>query len=184
MSEVTQVLSAIERGDSAAAQQLLPLVYEELRKLAASRLARENPGITLQATALVHEAYMRLVGGDETRHFHGRGHFLAAAAEAMRRVLVDAARRRRSLRRGGDRQRLDLLDGDLAALPVDDELLDLDEALTRLQTLDAQAAEVVKLRVFAGMTVEETAAQLEISPRTAKRAWAYARAWLGRELAG
>ena len=183
MSEVTRILSAIEQGDPTAAGQLLPLVYDELRLLAARKLAGEASGQTLQATALVHEAYVRLVDVEEVRLWNSRGHFFAAAAEAMRRILVEAARRKGSRRRGGERRRCELLDGDLVTCPVSDELLDLDEALSKLGSADAQAAEVVKLRVFAGMTVEEVAEHLGISPRTAKRSWAYARAWLGRELA-
>jgi RNA polymerase sigma factor (TIGR02999 family) len=182
MTEVTRILSAIEQGDPQAAEQLLPLVYGELRRLAARKLAREAPGQTLQATALVHEAYLRLVDVEKAQHWNSRGHFFAAAAEAMRRILVENARRKASDRQGGERRRCELLDADLVAGPISDELLDLDEALTRLSIMDAQAAEMVKLRVFAGMTVHEVAEHLGISPRTAKRSWAYARAWLGREL--
>jgi RNA polymerase sigma factor (TIGR02999 family) len=183
MSEVTRILSAIDQGDPTAAEDLLPLVYDELRLLADRKLAGEASGQTLQATALVHDAYLRLVDVEEARHWNSRGHFFAAAAEAMRRILVEAARRKGSRRRGGERRRCELLDGDLVTCPVNDELLDLDEALSKLGSADAQAAEVVKLRVFAGMTVEEVAEHLGISPRTTKRCWAYARAWLGRELA-
>jgi RNA polymerase sigma factor (TIGR02999 family) len=183
MSDVTRLLSAIEQGDPRAAEELLPLVYDELRALAARRLAREQPGQTLQATALVHEAYLRLVG-DLDPGWNGRGHFFAAAAEAMRRILVEAARRKRSDRLGGGRERCELRDDDPPAAPVGDEVLDLDAALTRLAAVDPRAAELVQLRVFAGMTVEEVAGHLGISPRTAKRSWAYARAWLGRELGG
>ena len=183
MNEVTRILCAIEQGDPKAAEGLLPLVYDALRKLAAARLADEMPGQTLQPTALVHEAYLRLVGDGRSREWNSRGHFFAAAAEAMRRILVEAARSKGSRRRGGERRRCELLDGDLVTCPVSDELLDLDEAISKLRSADAQAAEVVKLRVFAGMTVEEVAVYLGISPRTAKRSWAYARAWLGRELA-
>jgi RNA polymerase sigma factor (TIGR02999 family) len=182
MSEVTRILSAIEHGDPSAAEQLLPLVYAELRQLAAQKLAQEKPGQTLQATALVHEAYLRLVDVKQVQSWNSRGHFFAAAAEAMRRTLVEAARRKGSLRRGGARRRCDLPEGDLAASPVLDQVLDLDEALGKLQAADPQAAELVKLRVFAGLTVEEAAQALGVSPRTAKRTWAYARAWLGREL--
>ena len=184
MSDVTQILSQIESGDPSAAEQLLPLVYDELRKLAAARLAQEKPGQTLQATALVHEAYLRLVGPNQhAAPWDSRGHFFAAAAEAMRRILVDAARRKSSQRRGGKRQRYDLLDNDVPASPVDyDQILDLDAALDRLSAVDAQAAELVKLRVFAGMTIDEVAQFQGVSPSTAKRTWAYARAWLGREL--
>jgi RNA polymerase sigma factor (TIGR02999 family) len=182
MDQVTRILSAIEHGDPRAAAELLPLVYEELRKLAAEKLAHEKPGQTLQATALVHEAYLRLVGTQDPG-WSGRGHFFAAAAEAMRRILVENARRKRGERHGGGLQRCELLEGDQVATPVSDDLLDLDAALCRLALVDAQAAELVKLRVFCGMTVDEVAASLAISPRTAKRSWAYARAWLGRELA-
>lgn len=182
MSDVTRILSQIESGESAAAEQLLPLVYDELRKLAAQRIVHEKPGQTLQGTALVHEAYMRLVDVDKAQHWDSRGHFFAAAAEAMRRILVDAARRKRTQRRGGIRQRLELLDEDLITAPVSDELLDLDEALNKLNYIDARAAEIVKLRVFAGMTIEEVAKAEGISVRTANRAWAYGRAWLGRKL--
>jgi RNA polymerase sigma factor (TIGR02999 family) len=182
MNQVTRILTAIEEGDSLAAERLLPLVYDELRKLAASRLAREKAGQTLQATALVHDAYLRLVGGDEPRSWNSRGHFFAAAAEAMRRILVEAARKRHSLRRGGGRTRRDLLDGDLLTYGVNDEILDLDAALTKLGAIDAPAAELVKLRAFAGLTVEEAAEHLGVSPSTVKRSWAYARAWLAREM--
>ena len=176
MNEVTRILSAIEQGDPHAAEKLLPLVYEELRQLAAQKLAQEKPGQTLQATALVHEAYLRLVDADKAQNWDSRGHFFAAAAEAMRRILIDAARRKRSQRRGGAGQRQELLEGDLIAAPLNDSLLDLDEALSKLGTVDQQAAELVKLRVFAGMTIEEAAHCQGVSPRTAKRTWAYARA--------
>jgi RNA polymerase sigma factor (TIGR02999 family) len=182
MNDVTRILSSIELGDVRASEQLLPLVYDELRKLAAQRLAQEKPGQTLQATALVHEAYLRLVDGEEVGRWDSRGHFFAAAAEAMRRILVDAARRKRSERHGGRRQRSELLDCDLTSEPIGDDLLDLDEALSRLNGIDDRAAELVKLRVFAGMTVEDVAQHLGISPRTAKRSWAYGRAWLMREM--
>jgi RNA polymerase sigma factor (TIGR02999 family) len=182
MNDVTSILTAIEQGDPKAAEQLLPLVYDELRKLAAQRLAHEKPGQTLQATALVHEAYLRLVGSDDPG-WNSRGHFFAAAAEAMRRILIDEARRKRSERHGGERQRCALLEGDRVTMPVCDDLLDLDAALTRLALVEPQAVELVKLRVFGGMTIDEVAAHLGISPRTAKRSWAYARAWLGRALA-
>ena len=183
MSDVTRILSQIESGDPSAAEQLLPLVYNELRQLAASKLAREKPGQTLQATALVHDAYLRLVDSDIAQHWDSRAHFFAAAAESMRRILIDLARQKLSDRRGGGWQRCDLSDADRNAVPVSDELLDLDDALTRLAAVDPPAAELVKLRVFAGMTVDEAASLQGISPRTAKRNWAYARAWLGRELA-
>ena len=181
MSEVTHILAAVERGEPHAAEELLPLVYKELRKLAAQRLAKEKSGQTLQPTALVHEAYLRLVGGQE-QDWDSRGHFFAAAAESMRRILVEAARRKRAHRRGGTKLRRDLLEGDLVAAPISDELLDLDEALSDFAAIDSQAAELVKLRIFAGATVDEAAQFLRVSPRTAKRTWAYARAWLGRRL--
>jgi RNA polymerase sigma factor (TIGR02999 family) len=184
MADVTQLLDAAAAGDPKAAEELLPLVYDELRKLAAARLAEERPGQTLQPTALVHEAYVRLVGGDRPRGWDGRGHFFGAAAEAMRRILVDSARRKRAARHGGAARRVDLLEADAVAPPDGDDLLDLDEALAEFAAIDPQAAELVKLRVFAGMTVEDAARALGVSPRTAKRGWAYARAWLGRRLAG
>ena len=183
MDAVTKALAAIGRGDPQAAGQLLPLVYEELRKLAAQRLAQEKPGQTLEATALVHEAYLRLVDTEKVQHWNSRGHFFAAAAEAMRRILVDQARRKQSQRRGGLLGRFELRDDDRVDVPVDDELIDLDEALAKLASADPQAAELVKLRVFAGMTIEEAAQAQGTSARTAKRNWAYARAWLGRRLA-
>src|SRR6516165_3108674 len=182
MTDVTGILLDIEQGNPKAAEQLLPLVYDELRKLAAQKLAHEKPGQTLQATALVHEAYLRLVGGEPDAHWNSRGHFFAAAAEAMRRILVDQARRKRSQRRGGMHGRCELRDDDRVEIPVDDELLDLDEALAKLASADPQAAELVKLRVFAGMTVEEVARVQGVSVRTVKRNWVYARAWLGRQL--
>src|SRR5579864_3391643 len=169
MSEVTRILSAIEQGDPHAAEQLLPLVYEELRKLAAQKLAQEKPGQTLQATALVHEAYLRLVDNEKAQQWNSRGHFFAAAAEAMRRIVIDRVRHKRSQRQGGTRLRRELSDEDLVEMPFDDELIDLDEALSRLSVADPQAAELVKLRVFAGMTVEEIAEVQGISPRTVKR---------------
>jgi RNA polymerase sigma factor (TIGR02999 family) len=183
MSEVTRILSAIEQGDPHAAAQLLPLVYEELRQLAAQKLAQEQPGQTLQATALVHEAYLRLVDTEQAQHWNGRGHFFVAAAEAMRRILIEQVRRKRSQRQGGARRRCELSDEDRVEIPLGDEAVDLDEALSKLSSTDPQAAELVKLRVFAGMTIEEVAEVQGVSPRTVKRNWAYARAWLGRELA-
>jgi RNA polymerase sigma factor (TIGR02999 family) len=182
MHDVTRILSAIEHGDPRAAEQLLPLVYDELRRLAAQKLAREKPGQTLQATALVHEAYLRLVGSEDPG-WNSRGHFFAAAAEAMRRILIDQGRRKRSERGGGGWERYEISDGDRVTVPTSDKLLDLDAALTKLDLVEPQAAALVKLRVFAGMTIGEVARHLGISPRTAKRSWAYARAWLGRELA-
>jgi RNA polymerase sigma factor (TIGR02999 family) len=184
MSDVTRILSAIEQGDPSAAEQLLPLVYDELRKLAASRLAQETPGQTLQATALVHEAYLRLIGPDDQAQWENRGHFFAAAAEAMRRILVDAARRKGAIRHGGELVRLQL-EPDLAAAPeVREDLIALDEALARLAVEDPLKAELVKLRYFAGLTLPEAAAALGISERTAGRQWAFARAWLRREIEG
>jgi RNA polymerase sigma factor (TIGR02999 family) len=184
MKDVTQVLSAIEQGDPQAAEQLLPLVYDELRRLAADKLARESPGHTLDATALVHEAYLRLVGAEQARRWDGRGHFFAAAAEAMRRLLVDRARRRRSRKRGGDRARVEFDEAGLAAAECPDEVLAVDEALAGLAAADAQAAELVKLRYFAGLSIPEAAEALKMSPRSADRLWAYARAWLRRAVAG
>jgi RNA polymerase sigma factor (TIGR02999 family) len=178
MSEVTRMLSAIEQGDPRAAEQLLPLVYEELRKLAAQRLAQEKPGQTLQPTALVHEAYLRLVDADQARDWNGRGHFFAAAAEAMRRILVESARRKLRLRHGGDLQRRDLDGLDLSSAQTPEELVAVSEAVDRLAQANAQAAELVKLRFFAGLTNEEAARELGVSSRKATQVWAYARAWL------
>ncbi len=181
MSDVTRILSQIESGDSNAAERLLPLVYDELRKLAAQRLAQEKPGQTLQATALVHEAYIRLVDVKEAQHWNSRGHFFGAAAEAMRRILVESARRQRSERHGGLHQLHDLLEADPVAQPAGD-ILELDEALEKFAQVEPKIAELVKLRFFAGITVDEAAEILSISPRTAKRGWAYARAWLRRQI--
>jgi RNA polymerase sigma factor (TIGR02999 family) len=183
MNDVTRILSAIEHGDPRAAEQLLPLVYDELRKLAAQKLAHEKPGQTLQATALVHEAYLRLIGPDETRSWDGRAHFFAAAAESMRRILVEDARRKRTLRRGGDRRRRDFDLAEPAAPERADDLLALDDALDALAAKDQRKAELVKLRYFAGLTMEQTAQALGISPATAHRDWNYARAWLHRAIA-
>ena len=177
MNGVTQILSAIEQGDPHAAEQLLPLVYEELRQLAAARLALEKPGQTLEATALVHEAYLRLVGADAQQPWDSRGHFFAAAAEAMRRILVDNARRKRGLKHGGDRHRQPLDPDSIAAPEAVDDLLALDEALTRLAATEPKVAELVQLRYFAGLTIPQAAAQLQISPRTADAWWSYAKAW-------
>ena len=174
MNDVTRILSAIGQGDPRAAEQLLPLVYEELRRLAAQRLAQEKPGQTLQATALVHEAYLRLVGADQP--FANRGHFFAAAAEAMRRILIDRARARRSLKRGGDGRRV-ALDG-VAAPDPDDRLLALDEALTQLAGVDPLAARVVEMHHFAGMAHDQVAAALDVSVYLARQKWTFARAWL------
>jgi RNA polymerase sigma factor (TIGR02999 family) len=184
MSDVTYILSAIEHGDPHAAAQLLPLVYEELRKLAAQKLAQERPGQTLQGTALVHEAYVRLVDVDRAQHWNSRGHFFAAAAEAMRRILVENARRKGGCKHGGGRTREDLDEERLVALQVPEDLLALDEALCQLTTTDPQAAELVKLRYFAGLTVQQAAAALGVSPRTADFLWAFARAWLLRRIEG
>jgi RNA polymerase sigma factor (TIGR02999 family) len=178
MTEVTRILSQIEHGEHAAAEQLLPLVYEELRRLAAHRLAHESPGQTLQATALVHEAYVRLVGGEQKQQWSSRGHFFAAAAQAMRRILVDQARQKRSLRGGGNRQRLELSLVEPAVDAKQLDLLALDEALEHLAERDSRAAELVKLRFFAGLTVAEAAKALGVSLATAENDWAYARSWL------
>jgi RNA polymerase sigma factor (TIGR02999 family) len=177
MSEVTRILWAIEQGEPHAAEELLPLVYEALRQLAAQKLAQEKPGQTIQATALVHEAYLRLVGADSQQPWDNRGHFFAAAAEAMRRILVENARRKRGLKHGGDHRRQPLDPEYIAAPEAADDLLALDEALTRLAATEPQVAELVKLRYFTGLTVPEAAAQLQISPRTADAWWSYAKAW-------
>jgi RNA polymerase sigma factor (TIGR02999 family) len=184
MSEVTRILSAIEQGDSHAAEQLLPLVYDELRKLAARKMAQEGPGQTLQATALVHEAYLRLVDVEVIQHWDSRGHFFAAAAEAMRRILVERARHKRSLKAGGDHQRIDLPDVGLAMNGPSDNLLALEEALQKLEKKDKRKAELVKLRFFAGLTNEQAAQVLGISASTADNDWAYARSWLRLEIDG
>jgi RNA polymerase sigma factor (TIGR02999 family) len=179
MNEVTRILTAIELGDAHAAEQLLPLVYDELRRLAAQKLAQEKPGQTLQATALVHEAYLRLVGGEQTRDWDGRRHFFAAAAEAMRRILIDRARHKQSRKAGGARRRLDLDDIEPALEEGNgDRLLALDEALRQLEAEDPRKAEVVKLRFFAGLTAEQAAVALGVSTSTAEKDWAYARSWL------
>jgi RNA polymerase sigma factor (TIGR02999 family) len=183
MFDVTQILLQIESGDPHAAEQLLLLVYEELRKLAAAKLAHEKPGQTLQATALVHEAYIRLVDVDHTRQWNSRGHFFAAAAEAMRRILVERARQRQSGKRGGDWCRVDQDVGDLPDTQRADKLIALDEALARLDQIDPAKAQLVKLRYFAGLTNREAAEALGVSVTTADRYWAYARAWLQREMA-
>jgi RNA polymerase sigma factor (TIGR02999 family) len=182
MNEVTRILNAIEHGDASAADQLLPLVYEELRTLAAQRLAHEKPGQTLQATALVHDAYLRLVGGDGQGHWNNQGHFFAAAAEAMRRILVESARRKRRIKRGGQLQRLDINTIECRAEFPDDDLPAIDEALTRLEATDSEAAALVKLRYFAGLTMPEVAAAMGVPLRTAERNWTFARTWLKREL--
>jgi RNA polymerase sigma factor (TIGR02999 family) len=182
MNSVTKLLSDIEHGDSDAARQLLPLVYGELRKLAAQRLAHEKPGQTLQATALVHDAYIRLVDVKKVQQWNSRGHFFAAAAEAMRRILVERARHKHRVRHGGGLHRVDLDSLLHDSSEADGDLLVLDEALERLATEEKEAAEVVKLRYFAGLTIEETALALNISVRTVNRHWAYARAWLYQQL--
>jgi RNA polymerase sigma factor (TIGR02999 family) len=178
MNEVTQILSAVEQGDPKAAEQLLPLVYRELRNLAAQRLAQEEPGQTLQATALVHEAYIRLVDVDKAQHWDSRGHFFAAAAESMRRILLNRARDRKRLKRGGDLKRIDLDQIELALDTPDEELVALDEAIERLEHEDPLCAGLVKLRFFAGLNLGEAAHLLGITRRVADRHWAYARAWL------
>jgi RNA polymerase sigma factor (TIGR02999 family) len=181
MSDVTRILEAAQQGDPGAADQLLPLVYEELRRLAAHKMANEAAGQTLQPTALVHEAWLRLVG-NENRKWDGRGHFFAAAAEAMRRILIDRARRKRAVRHGGDQQRVDIQEMDLASPSTDDQLLAVSDALDKLAAQHKVEAELVKLRYFVGLTNDEAAEVLGISPRTAKYYWTHARAWLFREI--
>jgi RNA polymerase sigma factor (TIGR02999 family) len=183
MTDVTRVLNAIEQGDPQASAELLPLVYDELRKLAAQKMAQEAPGQTLQATALVHEAYLRLVDVKQAQQWNSRGHFFAAAAEAMRRILVENARHKRRLKRGGNCERLDFAGLDIAIEGPCDDLVALDEALDKLAEKHPEKAELVKLRYFAGLTVTEVAAMLGISTSTADRHWTYARAWLYRSLA-
>jgi RNA polymerase sigma factor (TIGR02999 family) len=182
MSDVTQVLYAIEQGDPHAAGRLLPLVYDELRKLAAQKLAREQPGQTLQATALVHEAYLRLVDGEKARRWNSRGHFFAAAAEAMRRILVEQARRRNALKRGGQAGREELQESALVAPQPDEEVLAVHEALEQLAAIDPLAANLVQLRFFAGLNMSEAAEVLGMSVRSAHGVWAYARSWLHRKM--
>jgi RNA polymerase sigma factor (TIGR02999 family) len=183
MNDVSELLAAIDQGDVHAASQLLPLVYDELRRLAAQRLAHEKPGQTLEPTALVHEAYVRLVGGPDV-HWNSRGHFFAAAAEAMRRILIERARRKRTAKHGGDRSREKLEDDAFADAEPREDLLALDEALTKLAATNRQAAELVQLRYFAGLPLADAAEALGMSPRSAGRLWAYARAWLRREIEG
>lgn len=183
MNDVTQILSRIETGDLAAAEQLLPLVYDELRKLAAARLAHEKSGQTLQATALVHDVYLRLVDGDTSSHWNSRGHFFAAAAEAMRRILIENARSKKRMKRGGGRLRVELDEACLVTDTPSDDLLALNEVLERLASETPARAELVKLRYFAGLTIEEAATAMNISPATAKRYWTYSRAWLYHALA-
>lgn len=182
MSDVTRILSQIEVGDASAAEQLLPLVYEELRKLAASRLANEKPGQTLQATALVHDAYLRLVRQPDKPNWQTRGHFFAAAAEAMRRILVESARRKQREKHGGLLHRVELPEEGVADTPRGEQLILLDDALSRLKSLRPQAAQIVQLRFFGGQTVEEAAAIAGVSERTARRLWIFAQAWLRREM--
>lgn len=183
MPQITKILKRIEQGNLSAANELLPLVYDELRRLAGRKMKNELTGQTLQPTALVHEAYMRLVGNEDSTEWENRGHFVAAAAEAMRRILIENARQRMSLKRGGNRNKFEIREDD-AILDSDqvDELLDLDAALTKLAQTEPEVAKIVELRFFAGLSVEESAKALGISERTNKRNWAYARAWLGREL--
>jgi RNA polymerase sigma factor (TIGR02999 family) len=182
VSEVTQILERVEHGDAKAAEVLLPLVYEELRRLAAHRMANEAAGQTLQATALVHEAWLRLVGKEEPARFQNRAHFFAAAAEAMRRILIDRARRKHAIRHGGDQQRMAIQDVDIAAPGDEDQLLAVSEALDKLAMQHKEEVELVKLRYFMGMTNDAAAEVLGISPRTAKYYWTHARAWLYREV--
>jgi RNA polymerase sigma factor (TIGR02999 family) len=181
MSDVTRILNAIERGDAKATDELLPLVYEELRLLAAQKLSHELPGQTLQATALVHEAYLRLVG-DEPQSWENRGHFFAAAAEAMRRILIENARRKKRLKHSDGRERVDLVEVDIASDKAVDDLLALDEALVKLTREDAVKAQLVQLRYFAGLTLEQAAEVLAISRATACRYWSYVQAWLFHEI--
>jgi RNA polymerase sigma factor (TIGR02999 family) len=181
MTDVTRILNAIEQGDEKAADKLLPLVYEELRRLAAYKISHEPPGQTLQATALVHEAYIRLVGS-EAHNWRGRTHFFDAAAEAMRRILIDNARRKQRLKHGGDKKKVDLHDIELTISAPSDDLIALDEALDRLAKMDKIKADLVKLRYFAGLTLEQAADLLNLSERTAKRYWVHARAWLYRQV--
>ncbi len=181
MSDITRILHSIEYGDPKATDELLPLVYEELRRLAAQKMAHEAAGHTLQPTALVHEAWLRLAG-EENQKWDGRGHFFAAAAESMRRILIERARRKNALKRGGDFQRVNLDDVDVAALADDDTLLLINDALEKLEKEDPDAAQVVKLRFFAGLTNEEAGQVLGVTSRTAKRYWTFARAWLFQEL--
>lgn len=183
MSDITRILQSVDSGDSKAAAELLPLVYEELRRLAISKMAHESPNQTLQPTALVHEAWLRLTGNEEVK-WQGRAHFFGAAAEAMRRILIDNARRKHALRHGGGQERLDVNEIEIAAPAKEQELLAMDEALERFVAVDKRKAELVKLRYFAGLTIDETARILEISPPTAKRWWNYARAWLYNEMHG
>lgn len=183
VNEVTQILSAIDQGDPTASEQLLPLVYQELRRLAGDLMVKEKPGQTLQATALVHEAYLRLVGGDTSRDWNGRAHFFAAAAEAMRRILIDGARRKNAQKRGGGQaRRMELIEDEVPGGAGADELLLLDDALNKLAEVDAAAAQVAKLRLFGGAAMEDIAAATGVSRATAFRSWTYARAWINARL--
>ena len=182
MTDVTQILSQIEQGDRSAAEQLLPLVYDELRKLAAAKMAQEKPGQTLQATALVHEAYLRLIDTSQVQHWNSQGHFFAAAGEAMRRILVERARKKKRIKHGGQRQRVDVPNWEMVADDRIDDVLHVDDALNNLVDEDPQAADLVKLRYFVGLSLGDAAAALGISRRTADRIWAYAKAWLQSEL--
>jgi RNA polymerase sigma factor (TIGR02999 family) len=182
MHEVTRILSAIEQGDPHAAEQLLPLIYDELRRLAAQKLAQEKPGQTLQATALVHEAYVRLVDADEVKSWDSRSHFFAAAAEAMRRILIESARRKQAHKHGGDRQRIDLAEVTVAGRVTAHKLLELDDALAKLAEHDTAAADLIKLRIFAGLSVEQAGKALGLSRTMAYRQWTYARAWLRAQM--
>lgn len=184
MNNVTQILSQIEQGDPSAAEQLLPLVYDELRKLAAAKLAHEKPGQTLQATALVHEAFLRLVDQRESKHWNGRGHFFAAAAEAMRRILIESARRKASRNRGGQHQAVEVEIADFSTSLSAEQLIDLDEALCELERRDPEKAKLITLRYFGGMTLEQVANAMSISRATASRHWSFSRAWLYSRLNG
>jgi RNA polymerase sigma factor (TIGR02999 family) len=184
MTDVTQILRRIEQGDPDAAPELLPLVYDELRRLAGQRMAQESPGQTLQATALVHEAYLRLVDREQSQHWDGRGHFFAAAAEAMRRILVENARRKGRLKRGGELQQVELTDVPIVIPEIHEDLMALDTALDRLKAIDPEAVRLVHLRYFVGLSIPDAAALMGIAPRTADRIWAFARAWLHQEVAG
>ncbi len=181
LSDVTRILQALEQGDPRAAEQLLPLVYDELRRLAASKLAKERPGQTLQPTALVHEAYLRLVDAEKIQHWNSRAHFFGAAAEAMRRILIEQARRKHAEKRGGDLKRVDLLQAEAVVAPAEDLLL-IDEILEHLSALDRSAGELLKLRYFAGLSVEEAAEVLGISRTSAYRSWTFIRAWVGSQI--
>ncbi|MEI8383992.1 MAG: ECF-type sigma factor [Planctomycetota bacterium] len=184
MSKVTHILSQIESGDPTAAKQLLPLVYDELRKLAVQRIAQENPGQTLQATALVHEAYLRLVDTERPQTWENRGHFFASAAEAMRRILVENARRKGRLKRGGEFQQVELADVPIVASEFHEDLIALDEALDRLRAIDVESVKLVHLRYFVGLSIPDAARLMGIAPRTADRLWAFARAWLHQDISG